>query len=142
MLKNKYPYYLANKPQQPNSDLEVTDKFTGEVATRVAMADAKAIDLAIAKAVEAVEPMRKMPAYSRQNVLNYCADRFKEREQELAYSLCVEAGKPIKDSRAEVGRLIDSRDLITLSLKPCLNHFNVIVCVSNEIYATHVLMKE
>ena len=108
MLKNKYPYYLANKPQQPNSDLEVTDKFTGEVATRVAMADAKAIDLAIAKAVEAVEPMRKMPAYSRQNVLNYCADRFKEREEELAYSLCVEAGKPIKDSRAEVGRLIDT----------------------------------
>ncbi len=63
------------------------------------MADAKAIDQAIAAAVKAVEPMRKMPAYARQDVLNHCVKRFKEREEELAYSLCIEAGKPIKDSR-------------------------------------------
>ena len=30
-----YPLYLTNKAQQPNTDLEVTDKFTGEVAFRV-----------------------------------------------------------------------------------------------------------
>jgi hypothetical protein len=40
MLKPTYPYYLANKPVCANADLEVTDKYTGEVATRVAMADA------------------------------------------------------------------------------------------------------
>ena len=44
MLKPSYPYYLANRPELPNLDLEVTDKYTGEVATRVAMADAKAIE--------------------------------------------------------------------------------------------------
>ena len=44
MLQETYPYYLANKPVSPNADLEVTDKYTGEVATRVAMADAAAID--------------------------------------------------------------------------------------------------
>ena len=35
-LKAAYPYYLANKPEQPNADLEVVDKYTGKVATRVA----------------------------------------------------------------------------------------------------------
>jgi acyl-CoA reductase-like NAD-dependent aldehyde dehydrogenase len=35
-------------------------------------------------------------------------DRFKERAEELAYALCIEAGKPIKDSRGEVSRLIDT----------------------------------
>ncbi|RYG68756.1 aldehyde dehydrogenase family protein, partial [bacterium] len=40
--------------------------------------------------------------------LQHCVDRFKERSEELAYALCVEAGKPIKDSRGEVGRLIDT----------------------------------
>ena len=34
MLKPTYPYYLANKPVAANTDLEVTDKYTGKVATR------------------------------------------------------------------------------------------------------------
>ena len=84
------------------------DKYTGKVATRVALADPQAIDCAIGKAVEATEPMRVMPAYQRQNVLNHCVGRFIERAEELAQALCVEAGKPIKDSRGEVQRLIDT----------------------------------
>ena len=47
MLKRTYPYYLGNEAVAPNTDLAVTDKFTGEVATRVALADAKAIARAI-----------------------------------------------------------------------------------------------
>ena len=108
MLKDVYPLYLANEAQQPNTDLEVTDKFTGEIAFRCAQADAATIDAGIAAAVEATEPMARMPAYERQDVLQHCVDRFKERFDELAYALCVEAGKPIKDSEGEVGRLIDT----------------------------------
>ena len=108
MLKATYPLYLANEAQQPNTDLEVTDKFTGEVAFRVAMADAKTIDAGIAAAAAAAEPMRKLAAYERQAVLMHCVQRFTERKDELAYALCVEAGKPIKDSEGEVGRLIDT----------------------------------
>lgn len=108
MLKETYPFYLANKPESPNSDLEVTDKYTGEIATRVAMASPKDIDRAIAGAVEATTPMRDMPPYERQNVLNHCVERFEERFDELAMSLCIEAGKPIKDSKGEVTRLIDT----------------------------------
>lgn len=108
MLKSSYPYYLANKPVAANEDLEVTDKFTGEVATRVAIADAGAIDAGIGAAAAAAEPMRRMPAYQRQAILNHCVDRFAERYDELAMSLCIEAGKPIKDARGEVTRLIDT----------------------------------
>jgi acyl-CoA reductase-like NAD-dependent aldehyde dehydrogenase len=107
-LKAVYPLYLNNKAQQPNTDLEVTDKFTGKVAFRVAQADAATIDAGIAGAVRAAEPMARMAAYERQAVLQHCVDRFKERFDELAYALCVEAGKPIKDSEGEVGRLIDT----------------------------------
>jgi len=108
MLKDVYPLYLNNKAEQPNTDLAVTDKFTGEVAFRVAQADAKTIDAGIAGAVAAAEPMARMAAYERQAVLQHCVDRFKQRFDELAYSLCVEAGKPIKDAEGEVGRLIDT----------------------------------
>ncbi len=108
MLKSVYPLYLNNKAEQPNTDLAVTDKFTGEVAFRVALADAKTIDAGIAGTVRAAEPMARMAAYERQDVLMHCVTRFRERFDELAYSLCVEAGKPIKDSEGEVGRLIDT----------------------------------
>ncbi len=108
MLKDTYPLYLANEAVQSNTDLAVTDKFTGEVAFRVALADAKTIDAGIAAAVQAAEPMAKMASYERQNVLAHCVTRFTERFDELAYALCVEAGKPIKDAEGEVGRLIDT----------------------------------
>jgi len=108
MLRKSYPYYLGNEPHSPNQDLEVRDKFSGEVATRVPLADAAAIDRAIGLAVEAVQPMREMAAYERQQVLQHCVDRFTERSEELAHALCVEAGKPIKDAQGEVGRLIDT----------------------------------
>ena len=107
-LKDTYPLYLANKAEQPNADLEVTDKFTSEVAFRVAQADAATIDAGIAAAVEATEPMARMAAYERQAVLQHCVDRFTSRFDELAYALCVEAGKPINDSEGEVTRLIDT----------------------------------
>lgn len=107
-LQDTYPLYLANEAQQPNTDLAVTDKYTGGIATRVALADAATIDAGIAAAHAAVEPMARMAAYERQAVLQHCVDRFKERAEELAYALCIEAGKPINDSRGEVGRLIDT----------------------------------
>ncbi|HEY0012848.1 MAG TPA: aldehyde dehydrogenase family protein [Allosphingosinicella sp.] len=107
-LKDTYPLYLANEAKQPNADLEVTDKYTGEVAFRVALADAATIDAGIAAAAAAAEPMARMASYERQNVLMHCVARFKERFDELAYALCVEAGKPIKDAEGEVTRLIDT----------------------------------
>jgi acyl-CoA reductase-like NAD-dependent aldehyde dehydrogenase len=108
MLKESYPYYLANKPVADNADLEVTDKYTGEVATRVALADEKTIHGAITRAHAAVEPMRAMHAYERQAVLDHCVRRFADRREELAMALCIEAGKPIRDSRGEADRLIDT----------------------------------
>ncbi len=108
MLKKKYPYYLASAPVFANEDLEVTDKYSGEVATRVALADAKAIDAGIAAAVKTQHAMQQFPPYKRQEVLNHCVARFKERFEEIALALCIEAGKPIKDSRGEVSRLIDT----------------------------------
>ncbi|HEY0326541.1 MAG TPA: aldehyde dehydrogenase family protein, partial [Allosphingosinicella sp.] len=75
---------------------------------RVAQADAATILEGIEGTVRATEPMARMASYERQAVLQHCVDRFKERFDELAYALCVEAGKPIKDSEGEVSRLIDT----------------------------------
>ncbi|TCV97068.1 acyl-CoA reductase-like NAD-dependent aldehyde dehydrogenase [Luteibacter rhizovicinus] len=108
MLDKSYPYYVANKPYAPNTDLAVTDKYSGDIATYVAMPDAAAIEKAIAAAQAAAAPMKAFKPYQRQAVLEHCVQRFRERKDELAYALCVEAGKPINDSIGEVTRLIET----------------------------------
>ena len=107
-LNDTYPLYLNNKAVQPNADLAVTDKYTGKVAFRTALATPDVIDAAIAGAVRAAGPMARLASYEKQGVLNHCVRRFQERFDELAYVLCVEAGKPIADSEGEVTRLIDT----------------------------------
>ena len=44
MLEKSYPYYLANEAVFANQDLAITNKYTNEIATYTALADAKVID--------------------------------------------------------------------------------------------------
>jgi acyl-CoA reductase-like NAD-dependent aldehyde dehydrogenase len=111
MLKERYPYYLANRPQQPNADLAVANKFSREMATRVALADRAVLDQAIAAASAAAAPMRHLAAWQRKAVLRRLTDRCRERAEELAQTLVIEAGKPLKFARGEVDRLIDTVEI-------------------------------
>lgn len=108
MLAASYPYQVAGCFEAPNHDLVVTDKYTGEVVTRVALAGAEAIERGIAAAFAARKAMRNFPPYERQAVLEHCVVRLRERSEELAEALCIEAGKPLRDARGEVTRLIDT----------------------------------
>ena len=107
-IKSSYPYFLANRAVEANRDLEVIDKHTGAVATRVALADDAVVDRAVAAAVEAAPAMARLPSHRRRDVLHGCADRFVERFDELAEILLVEGGKVMKDARGEVQRLVDT----------------------------------
>ena len=83
MLRDRYPYWLANRPRSPNHDLVVTDKYSSAPAARVALADRGAIEEAIEAAVRAVEPMRALAAYERRDVLAHCVQRFTERALDI-----------------------------------------------------------
>src|SRR3954468_21969827 len=111
MVEAHYPYYLANRAQQPNAKLEVTDKFTDEVVSRVALADKATLEQAIAAASEAAKPMRRLGAWQRKAVLKHLFDRCKQRSDELANAVVVEAGKSIQFARGEVARLVDTIEL-------------------------------
>jgi len=107
-LARRYPCYLANAPIQPNADLEVLDKYSGKVATRTAFVGAAVVRKAIVAAHKARGAMAAFPPDKRRDVLEHCVRRFRERFDELALALCIEAGKPIRDARGEVERLIDT----------------------------------
>jgi acyl-CoA reductase-like NAD-dependent aldehyde dehydrogenase len=108
MLRESYPLFLASEPVRPNADLVVTNKYTLEPVTRVARADTRMMEQAIAAAVVAFEQTRKLPAYQRQAILYQVVQRVEERHEELAQALAIEVGKPIRDARGEVTRLVDT----------------------------------
>ena len=108
MLKDRYPLYVANRPVTGTDEMSVADKFSGFPVTKVPYADRAMIEEAIAAAYAARTPMRKLSPHARKAVLEHCVRRFRERADELALALCIEAGKPIRDARGEVTRLIDT----------------------------------
>ena len=107
-LRASYPAYLEGRPFEPNLDLQVRNPYTGEMATTTPLADAPAIDQAIAAAAGAAGEMRRLPPSRRCEILRHCAARFIERRIELAHACCIESGKPIVAAEAEVQRLIDT----------------------------------
>ncbi len=105
MLRTTYPYYLANEARRR----EHRSRRHRQVHRRGrdpgrAWPMPTAIDAAIAAAVDSRRSRwRRCRPTSARQILNHCVDRhFEERADELADALCIEAGKPIKDSRGEV----------------------------------------
>jgi acyl-CoA reductase-like NAD-dependent aldehyde dehydrogenase len=120
MLRETYPLFLGGRAVQANFDLPVYDKFSGTEAARVALADPGTLDAAIAAAAGTTRAMAALPVYRRQAALEHCIRRFEERAEELAQVLCVEAGKPIRDARGEVVRLIETfRAAAAEVTRPC-----------------------
>ena len=102
------PLWLASEALVTQSALEVRDKFDGRLAACVARAGPAQLERAIGAAAACAPQMRRVPAHQRRDALLHCVRRFEERAEELAQLLCTEAGKPIRDSRGEVTRLVDT----------------------------------
>lgn len=62
------------------------------------------IDDAITAAVEAFEAARRLPGYRRSEILSRVIQGSQTQREELAQTMALEAGKPIRTRRAEVGR--------------------------------------
>ncbi|MCI2256124.1 aldehyde dehydrogenase family protein [Domibacillus sp. PGB-M46] len=85
----------------------VISPFNGEVVGKVSLASAEDAERAIQSAHRVFhETMKKMPAYQRADILRKTAGLLEEQTEEFARILVLEAGKPIRDGRGEVGRAV------------------------------------
>src|SRR5579871_1177989 len=84
----------------------VRSPYTGEIVGNVVSATRTHAEEAIAGAVQAFEGTRKLPAYERQRILQRVAHEIAARTEDFARLMALEAGKPIKVARGEVGRAI------------------------------------
>jgi len=105
MLKEMVRYPLEVKGAKASSVMEVRSPYSGDIIAEVELADEKAIDSALTESVNVFQTvMRKMPAYKRSEILLRTSELLKERAEDLALTIAVEGGKPIRDARIEVSR--------------------------------------
>lgn len=85
---------------------EVRSPYDQSVVGEVSMAGPRELERAISAAVRAFETTRHMASFERQRVLRECAQLVYARREDLARSIALEAGKPLKAARAEADRAV------------------------------------
>ena len=102
------PLYVAGKAVKTKQWFDVHCKFSGNIYARVALADDKVLEKAIAAAVKAEQEMAALKPFQKQKILLHCVKRFNEIREELTELLILEGGKPRNAAAAEVERLINT----------------------------------
>ncbi|UYP07327.1 aldehyde dehydrogenase family protein [Priestia megaterium] len=87
--------------------MDVTSPFDGKVVGTVSLATREDAERAIETAYRVFhEKMKALPSYRRSDILRKVGKLLEERTEEFAQVLALEAGKPIRDGRGEVGRAV------------------------------------
>lgn len=102
----KYTPYVGGEFIPTNTSYQVICPWDKQVVADVDLAGTEQLELAIAKAEKAKELMANLPSFKRYEILMDIALKIKERRNELANILSLEAGKPLKLALGEVDRAI------------------------------------
>jgi acyl-CoA reductase-like NAD-dependent aldehyde dehydrogenase len=85
---------------------EVRSPYSGEVVARVPQAGAEHARRAVDAAAQALTG--PLPAHKRAEILDRVAALLGERADEVAQTICAEAGKPLKAARVEADRAVST----------------------------------
>lgn len=107
-MQEAIPFYVAGRPEHGATPLIVHHPYDGRVAGTTSEATADQVERAVAAAAEVADRAAALPAFVRATALDHVSRRLAERADEVAALITAENGKPIKWSRAEVGRAIST----------------------------------
>lgn len=85
---------------------EVRSPYDGRLVATVPVLDEQCVEDAVAAAEVAAPQLARMPAWERSERLLRIADRLSEQAEDLARTIALEAGKPIREARGEASRAI------------------------------------
>jgi len=98
---------IAGEWVDGDGETEVSHPWSGETVDTVPRATPDQVEQALAGAVAGAKAMAALTAYERAAVLDRAAALLGERIEEFARVLSLEEGKPLAESRGEVGRCPD-----------------------------------
>jgi acyl-CoA reductase-like NAD-dependent aldehyde dehydrogenase len=95
---------IAGSWEESPQPHEIRSPFDGHVVGSTFFASAAQMERAVVGAQAGFERMRALGAWERADILRKTASGISVRRDELAALLSAEAGKPIRDARAEIDR--------------------------------------
>ena len=98
------PALVAGKPVQTGDTMVVRSPYDDSAVAVVHRAGPEQIEAAIAAATEAFETTKRLASHERAAVLERISGLIAERRDELARTIALEAGKPLKVARVEADR--------------------------------------
>ena len=105
-MQNTYKYRIGNEWRESKNILEVRNPFNNDIVGTTFLATEEDVDNAIQAAIRAFEETRKLPSFKRAEILGNIREGIREKSEEFARMIALEAGKPIVDARVEVERSI------------------------------------
>jgi acyl-CoA reductase-like NAD-dependent aldehyde dehydrogenase len=97
---------LGGSEVETGESYEIRSPYDGAPIAVVHRAGPEEVERAIAGAVEAFETTRHLPSWRREQILEAVAAGIAMRRKELARTIALEAGKPLKAARVEVDRAV------------------------------------
>lgn len=101
----EYRFFLAGE-WRDGAPYTIACPYDGAPVAVVHRAAPADLELAIQAAVRAFAATRTMPLHRRAAILRAISTAIEARAEELARTIALEAGKPIKQARVEVGRSV------------------------------------
>jgi glyceraldehyde-3-phosphate dehydrogenase (NADP+) len=101
---NDRPLLIGGEWRTTAEVREVRSPYNSELIARFSVASRGEVEEAIASARRAATEMRELPRHAIADSLRAIADRIRNRAEEFARTIALEAGKPVKTARAEVER--------------------------------------
>ncbi len=95
--------------------VEVRSPYSGELVARVAKAGATETRRAVDAAERAMD--EPLPAHKRAEILVKVAGLIGRRHEELAQTICAEAGKPLKAARVEASRAMSTYTMAAMEAR-------------------------
>ncbi len=95
---------VAGRTVETGRELQVCSPWDGSLVGVVHRAGPVEIEAAIASAASAFAKTRRLASWEREKVLEGVADGIAERREELARTIALEGGKPLKHARLEADR--------------------------------------
>jgi len=107
-IMKEYKLLINGKWQESKKVRLIKFPYDHSSVGKVHFAQEDQIKLALAAAEKAFSSAKKLSSYERSKVLENISAKIEEKKEELAQSIVLTSGKPIKSSRVEVARAINT----------------------------------
>ncbi|WP_430787941.1 aldehyde dehydrogenase family protein [Virgibacillus flavescens] len=120
-MSEQFDLFINGKWVTTDEKVEVLNKYTQKTYATVSKAGEKEVDLAIESAQSAYKS-NKLGAYDRYKILKRVSELLQENKEDLAQSIVMEAGKPLKQARTEVDRATQTFEISAEEAKRVSGH--------------------